>query len=101
MEKKQPEPSYMTPHPHLTRLIELIAYDNGIPMKPHSHWNWPGESASLEVMAGCLSEAEKDVLATEEHSLQSQLILAMGLQPLDAFLTEVFDGEYRWHFYEE
>lgn len=91
----------MTQYPHMERLIRLVAADNGIPVCPPSRWNWPDESTALEVMAAGLTDAEKYLVACGEETDSERLCKERSVEPLSAFLEEVFDGEYRFNFYEE
>lgn len=88
-------------NPHLSKLIKLVAADNDIPIRPPSRWEWPGESAALEVLAAGLSDAEKDLMAAGEKTAIEVFSRERGCEPLDAFLDEVFDGSYRSRFYED
>lgn len=83
--------------PKLRLLIEQVALDNGMHMKDSP--KWPDGAPQLEELAKGLSKDEVELLAMGERSDAEVLIKAKGLQTLNKFLNEVFDGDLTKDFF--
>jgi hypothetical protein len=98
-------------HPRLSRLLEELALDNGMELRPRPRW--PPESAKLEDSAARLCDDgvdhpsryrekyrdEYELLASGGSDDIEDLVYIKGLQELNEFLNEAFDGKYRYWFF--
>ena len=88
--------------PNLTYLILTIASDNGIqPIAPFHEWNWPRHARLLERQAAKLTRGQLETLACGEERAQKRIVKRYGVQRLNRFLCEVFDGPRSRDFYQD
>lgn len=88
-------------YPNLTRMLNLLALDNDIPLKPAHLWLWPADSPLLEAKANSLTDEEAEILVVGEVAEAVSVVRRKGVGDLDYFLAEAFDGTLSGNFFRE
>lgn len=86
-------------YPNLLNLLQEMAYDNGLSLKPNHEFVWPMNAPALEGLAAQLSKEEQAFLAAGEQTEVEKLVESRGLEPLHYFLNQAFDGDLHKNFY--
>lgn len=91
-------------YPQLTKCIQILAEDNYGSLTdcfilPQSEWKWPDNAPQLETEAARLDDIELETFVCGEHTEQRAVVERHGVQALDLFIGEVFDGALYYDFF--
>jgi hypothetical protein len=85
-------------YPCLSKLVRtLFRLHNGTQydkyVRPESKWVWPANAPALEKLAATLTEEDQEALVVGSETVDPETFAEQrGLQPLNEFLCDVFDG---------
>ncbi len=87
--------------PKLTEMIQTMASDNEMILRPETDWEWPAVVGAqmLEAQAKRLTRAQRVDFTCGDHEAVVALTKKLGLNDLNIFMESVFDGEYTSRFF--
>ncbi len=86
-------------YPILTTMIEDLAFDSDIRMRPRSQWVWPSNAPLLEQAAASLNDMEQSELVSGSEAEDLATERGGGVLDLYNFLDAIFDGPLYDNFF--